>query len=74
MVAFDLDKQIDQILEQKTNTTNAVLADGDAENQVSAPKISIFQLLKSVLTKAPPTTQTNTLLDYGFSQDETETA
>lgn len=74
MVAFDLDKQIDQILEQKTNTTNAVLADGDTENQVSAPKISIFQLLKSVLTKAPPTPQTNTLLDYGFSQDETATA
>ena len=74
MVAFDLDKQIDQILEQKTNTTNAVLADGDAENQVSAPKISIFQLLKSVLTKAPPTQQTNTLLHYGFSQDETAMA
>lgn len=73
MVAFDLDKQIDQILEQKTNTTNAVLADGDAENQQSAPKISIFQLLKSVLAKSPVPTQNNSLLDYGFSQEEVET-
>ena len=74
MIAFDLDKQIDQILEQKTNTTNAVLADGDVENQGSAPKISIFQLLKSVLSKAPPNKQTNTLLNYGFSQDDDEPA
>jgi SNF2 family DNA or RNA helicase len=74
MVAFDLDKQIDQILEQKTNTTNAVLADGDVENQGLAPKISIFQLLKSVLSKAAPQKQTNTLLNYGFSQDEVEPA
>lgn len=74
MVAFDLDKQIDQILEQKTITTNAVLADGDVESQGSAPKISVFQLLKSVLSKKPPQQETNTLLNYGFSQDEGQTA
>jgi SNF2 family DNA or RNA helicase len=48
MVAFNLDKQIDQLIEQKKNTTQAVLAKGDHQAAITAPKISIFQLLKSV--------------------------
>lgn len=50
MVAFDLDKQIDTLLEQKNNTSSVVLKDGQADLTTSgAPKISIFALLKSVL-------------------------
>jgi SNF2 family DNA or RNA helicase len=70
MIAFDLDKQIDQLLEQKSCTTRAVLADGtEIVNTKAANKISIFQLLKSVLdTKSSPQPPVNTLLHYGFTQ------
>ena len=52
MVAFDLDKQIDGILEQKKTSSNIVLAEGDDDDDDDAkqsPKLSIFRLLKSVL-------------------------
>jgi SNF2 family DNA or RNA helicase len=50
MVAFDLDKQIDSLLEQKKLTTSAVLTDGEIKkDSFDAPKISVFQLLRSVL-------------------------
>jgi SNF2 family DNA or RNA helicase len=71
MMAFDLDKQIDQLLEQKSSTTRAVLADGiDDANPKGANKISIFQLLKSVLSNTTTSSQppSNTLLQYGFTQ------
>lgn len=53
MAAFDLDKQIDDLLEQKKITSDAVLThDGNQErtsSAIDAPKISIFQLLRSIL-------------------------
>lgn len=54
MVAFDLDEQIDSVLEQKSQNSNAVLAqsqDGNSAASAPAPKISIFQLLRTVLPK-----------------------
>ena len=66
MVAFDLDKQIDGLLEQKSNTASVVLKEGnDNVDTSSAPKISVFQLLKSLLgnqqnaSKIGVTTQIN---------------
>ena len=49
--AFDLDRQIDALLEQKNNTSNVVLASGDESQNGStdAPRISIFQMLRSIL-------------------------
>jgi hypothetical protein len=52
MTAFDLDQQIDSLLEQKNKTSNTVLVDQDDESDTKmseAPKISIFQMLKSLL-------------------------
>jgi len=49
MVAFDLDKQIDSVLEQKTNTCSVVLKDGQDNASGSAPKISVFALLKTLM-------------------------
>lgn len=49
MVAFDLDKQIDSVLEQKTNTCSIVLKDGEEEAATAAPKISVFALLKTLM-------------------------
>lgn len=51
MSAFDLDKQIDSMLETKSKTANAVLVEGaDSQQQQSdAPKLSIFQMLKAIL-------------------------
>lgn len=59
MVAFDLDKQIDGVLEQKENTCSVVLKDGqDHEAKLAAPKISVFALLKTLMgnksTTGPP--------------------
>ena len=62
MSAFEMDKQIDAMVEQKSQTSNAVLTNGQGEvaktNGLSgpAPKISIFQLIRSVL---PDITATN---------------
>lgn len=49
--SFDLDEQIDGIIEQKTHTTNAVLTASASESgeQQAAPRLSIFQMLRSVL-------------------------
>lgn len=49
MVAFDLDKQIDSVLEHKSNTSAVVLKEGNDDATATAPKISIFALLKSLL-------------------------
>lgn len=49
MIAFDLDRQIDDILEQKRKAAAVVLQKGNETSVASAPKISIIQLLKSVL-------------------------
>jgi len=57
MSAFELDKQIDSLLEQKKQTAAAVLGD-DSENCNSsnashaAPRLSIFQMLKAILPNA----------------------
>lgn len=56
MSAFDLDKQIDSLIEQKKQTAAAVLGD-DTENAANAgggepKKFSIFQMLKAVLPGA----------------------
>lgn len=71
MVAFDLDHQIDSVLEQKTSTTNVVLADG-VENKkataAGAPKISVFQMLKSVLSNTASAQST-----LGYSVPATST-
>ncbi|GKY97016.1 hypothetical protein MPSEU_000660400 [Mayamaea pseudoterrestris] len=51
--AFDLDRQIDALLEQKNNTSNVVLAAQENESETNgstdAPRISIFQMLRSIL-------------------------
>jgi hypothetical protein len=48
--AFELDQQIDAMLEQKNNTSNVVLADAaDESTSTDAPRISIFQMLRSIL-------------------------
>lgn len=50
MTAFDLDRQIDTMLEQKAKTSTAVLSrDEDPEGSGEAPRLSIFQMLKSIL-------------------------
>jgi len=60
MVAFNLDRQIDEVLEQKKNSADVVLAQGQTEGEIegngakSRPKISVFQLLKSVLKQDGP--------------------
>jgi len=53
MVAFDLDTQIDAVIQQKQQNSNAVLVEGSENNGANAapPKISISQLLKRVLPK-----------------------
>jgi hypothetical protein len=51
MVAFDLDKQIDSVLEQKQSTSSVVLKEGNDDATAAAPKISIFALLKTLLGK-----------------------
>lgn len=51
MTAFDLDKQIDAVLEQKQNTCSVVLKEGEEYLSASAPKISVFALLKTILGK-----------------------
>ncbi len=51
MTAFDLDKQIDAVLEQKQNTCSVVLKEGEEDLSASAPKISVFALLKTILGK-----------------------
>jgi SNF2 family DNA or RNA helicase len=66
--AFDIDEQIDEMIEQKKQTSAAVLMDGDgstAERQ-SAPRLSIFQMLKSILPANQGLTQTSILQ---FSQE-----
>ena len=50
--AFDLDEQIDGMIEQKKLTAAAVLTQGASAgsgDQQSAPRLSIFQMLKSIL-------------------------
>jgi SNF2 family DNA or RNA helicase len=52
MTAFELDKQIDDMLESKNQTSSTVLSTqmSSAGNPtVSAPKLSIFKLLNSIL-------------------------
>lgn len=54
MAAFDIDKQIDDLLEQKKKTSETVLTKTDSKKDSvpssrGAPKISITQLLKSIL-------------------------
>ena len=48
--AFDLDEQIDSMIEQKKQTAEAVLSHGAVTGeQQSGPRLSIFQMLKSIL-------------------------
>jgi hypothetical protein len=50
MSAFDLDAQIDAMLESKMEASNAVLAEGGFSTGTSA-KLSIPKLLESLLAK-----------------------
>jgi SNF2 family DNA or RNA helicase len=55
MWSFDLDKQIDEMLESKTQTTNAVLNRNGVGSPAKAPtaaKISIAKLVSSLLLSA----------------------
>ena len=51
MSAFELDQQIDKLLQQKSQTANTVLSTTSSNNVHAAapPKLSIFQLLQKVL-------------------------
>lgn len=55
MRSFDLDKQIDDMLESKKQTTNAVLNRNEVTAALAAPaaKISINKLVRSFLLSAP---------------------
>lgn len=50
MSAFDVDAQIDAMLESKKNASNAVLADGGFSSD-TAVKLNIPKLLASLLAK-----------------------
>jgi hypothetical protein len=50
MSAFDMDIQVDEMLESKTQTSNAVLADGHSPTGYGA-KISIPKLLQCLMAK-----------------------
>lgn len=54
MTAFELDKQIDSMLESKSQTSSTVLsAQSSATNaSAEAPKLSIFKLLHSIVPRA----------------------
>ena len=66
---FELDKQIDSMLEQKKQMAAAVLADGPGtkSDSAAAPKLSIFQMLKSILPESNPRMRQTSILQ--FSQD-----
>jgi hypothetical protein len=75
VTAFDLDAQIDQMLEQKSSTAHTVLVHGSAEDDpTEAPRLSIFQLLKKILPQQPREALVQTsLLSYTASQPTTTT-
>jgi hypothetical protein len=50
MSAFDMDTQVDDMLESKTQTSNAILADGHSPTGNGA-KISIPKLLGCLMAK-----------------------
>jgi superfamily II DNA helicase RecQ len=68
--AFDVDRQIDQMLESKTQTSNTVLntAGKDKTNGLpaAAPKVSIFQLISKMLPEKPA--HENGVMDAAWSQ------
>ena len=79
--AFDLDEQIDQLLEQKNQTSQAVLSskknDQTADKQSSAApltesKLSVFQMLQKVLPKASRDSLMQTSM-LQFSQEAAST-
>ena len=51
MVAFDIDRQIDAMLEQKKTSSHIVLEEGDDNTERESPKLSIFQMIKKILKK-----------------------
>ena len=56
MSAFQLDSQIDEMLESKLKTSNAVLEKGGLSNGADAAKIDISKLLASLFPKQNPVT------------------
>ena len=51
MSAFEMDTQIDQMLESKNKVTSAVLDEGHTSSGGSSAKIDIQQLLNALLPK-----------------------
>jgi len=51
VTAFDVDKQIDTVLESKADTANAVLDQdhNSSSDGCKSPKLSIFQLIKAII-------------------------
>ena len=69
VTAFDVDKQIDAVLESKTDTASAVLDQDYKTAQSSGSKqshkISIFQLIKKILPGATPGSSTGSCVQEG---------
>jgi len=72
MSAFDLDKQIDSMLETKSQTANAVLSEtaNPNQDQSTAPKLSIFQMLKTILPPGGGLQQTILPFSQSASQSQ----
>jgi cytidylate kinase len=71
MRAFDIDKQIDEMIEQKNNNSHAVV-DGrvSSNNSSNVTKISIFQLVASLVPKVEATsveTSTSSTLNISYN-------
>jgi len=68
VTAFEVDKQIDTMLESKSQTSNAVLEKGNSQSNAlggGPQKISIFQLLKTIL----PSAQSNPCISSAQPRD-----
>lgn len=74
VTAFDVDKQIDAVLESKTDTASAVL-DQDYKQATSkgqkSQKISIFQLIKQILPGATRGGATGSCMQEGGRMSQT---
>lgn len=67
--AFDLDKQIDDMLAKKNENTAAVLTDSRVGSDNSAvPKLSIFQMLRLILPAAATNKNGNTMIQTSILQ------
>lgn len=68
LTAFDLDRQIDEMIEQKSQTSSAVLTEA-VDKSRDAPKINIFKLLEKLLnSKTIVTSPSTTSPDSKYRQ------